>query len=110
MTMPVTAPGPTAAEELRQAIRDRSTTDYVFDFWTAFGWTVLTFGLYSFYIFYRLIGRSRDHDRRRADLLQAAHELSWGRAVDQGHAEVLRPQFDQIGRDVRSLRSMTGDF
>ncbi len=106
----MTVPAPTAAEQLRRTVGERSATDYVFNFWTAFGWTVLSLGLYSFYVFYRMIQRSRDHNRRRADLLQAANEIAWDRAVDQGRAEAMRPQFEQIGRDVQPLRSMTGDF
>jgi hypothetical protein len=107
---PGTLPAPTATGQLRQAVGERPATDYVFDFWTALGWTVLTFGLYSFYVFYQLVRRSRDHNRRRADLLQAAHQIAWDRAVDQGKAEDLRPQFEQVGRDLQPLRSMTGDF
>jgi hypothetical protein len=110
MTTQLTAPTATAGEQIQQAIRDRQNTDYVFDFWTAFGWTVLTFGLYSFYVFFQLVRRSRDHDRRKVALLQAAQDVGWERAVERGVAESLRPTFDQVRRDIEPLRTMTGDF
>ena len=110
MTAPITAPAPTAAEQIGQAIRDRRSTDYVFDFWSAVGWTVLTFGLYSFYVFYQLMRRSRDHNRRRLELLSAAHDLAWQQAGGHGGAGPLEPQFAEVRRNLESLRRMTGDF
>ncbi len=49
-----------AAGEIREALRRRAETDYLFDFWTAFGWTLLTGGIYGYYVFYQLIRRMRD--------------------------------------------------
>lgn len=100
----------TSTERLRHAIRERESTDYIFHFWPAFGWTILTFGLFSFYIFYQLIRRSRDHNRRQADLLLAAHDIAWERAVADGKSESLRPVFEHIRADIQSLRSMTSQF
>ena len=53
------------AEGVRIAYTRRSETDYVFDFWTALGWSILTCGIYGFYVLYQLVRRSRDHHRRR---------------------------------------------
>ena len=41
--VPPTAP-PT--ERVRLAVAARAESDYLFSFWTAFGWTLLTFGIY----------------------------------------------------------------
>ena len=110
MTTPLALPTPTSTEQVHSAVADRPRTDYEFHFWSAFGWTVLTFGIYSFYVFYQLMRRSRDHNRRRAALLGAAAEVAWDRAVKQGKAEDLRPTFDQVSADVAALRAMDGDF
>jgi hypothetical protein len=109
MTTSLTAP-PTAAERVRQAVDGRPSTDYIFHFWTALGWTVLTFGIYWFYAFYQLIRRSREHNRRRVALLQAAHDLAWERAAAQGRTEPLRPTFDGVRDGVGSLQAMLGDL
>lgn len=55
MTTQLVRPASTAGEQIKRAVAERASTDYVFHFWTALGWTVLTFGLYTFYSFYRLM-------------------------------------------------------
>ena len=109
MTTPTSGLPADPGERMRQAIRERTSADYVFHFWSAFGWTLLTIGLYWFYAFYQLMRRSRDHDRRRAELLSAAHDLAWQRAIEQGRADALRPRFEAVRADVESLEAMTGD-
>lgn len=110
MTTPLAVPAPPAAEQIRRAGADRRRTDYEFHFWSAFGWTLLSVGLYSFYVFYQLVRRSRDHNRRRVTLLGAAAEIAWDRAVEQGQSDELRPAFDQVSRDIKQLRAMDEDF
>jgi len=110
MTTPLTLPTPTAVEQVHYAVAERPQTDYQFNFWSVFGWTLLTFGIYSFYVFYQLIRRSRDHNRRRATLLGAATEVAWDRAVKQEKAERLRPTFNQVSGEVERLRAMEKDF
>jgi hypothetical protein len=110
MTTPLAPHAAPAAEQVRRAAADRAQTDYEFHFWTAFGWTLLTLGVYSFYIFYQLFRRSRDHNRRRAALLGSATEVGWDRAVKQGKADELRPTFEQLTADVERLRAMDGEF
>ena len=109
MTTPLTVPSPTATDRIRRAVADRSTSDYHFHFWSAFGWTLLTFGIYSFYIFYQLMRRSRDHNRRRLALLDAATEDAWQRATKLDKTDELKPEFVQIRSDVEGLRGMDGD-
>lgn len=99
-----------SADRLRQAWQRRPETDYVFDFWTAFGWIVLTFGLYSFYVLYQLVRRSRDHNERRLELLDAAASFAWEEAQLKGSAEELRPYFQRIGNNLGALRQSTQDF
>src|SRR5437764_7545585 len=56
-------PAPTASpvQRVQQAYAARAESDYLFSFWTALGWTILTCGLYGFYVIYQLVRRSRDH-------------------------------------------------
>ncbi len=64
---PVPAPSPVpAAERVRLAARRRDETDYIFHYWSALGWTILTFGIYGLYVFYQLVRRMRDHNARRS--------------------------------------------
>jgi drug/metabolite transporter (DMT)-like permease len=88
----------------------RATTDYLFDFWTALGWSVLSCGFYGFYIWYRMVERMRDHNRRRLELLEAANELAWERAGAQGRQDEMRAKFERVGADLAVMRQMTGDF
>jgi hypothetical protein len=93
------------------AARDaRHQTDYIFDFWTAFGWTLLTCGIYAFYVSYRLVERMREHNKRRLAFLEAANEMAWQRAVDTGREGELRGRFERVGADLAVLRQMTSDF
>ena len=61
-----------AAERVRLAARRREETDYIFRYWSALGWTILTLGIYGLYVFYQLVRRMRDHNARRLELLDAA--------------------------------------
>ena len=78
-------PGPPALPALPPADRvfaareGRDSTDYIFSFWSALGWTVLTFGIYGFYVFYQLVRRMRDHNARRLEMLDAALAFGWSR-------------------------------
>jgi hypothetical protein len=95
---------------VRAAYLRRHETDYIFDFWTAFGWTVLTCGVYLLYIVYKLVERSRDHNLRRLELLEAANRVAWERAVAQGKAEELTPNFERIAVHLEGLRRLTHEF
>ena len=88
----------------------RPQTDYVFSFWTALGWTLLTCGFYGFYVLYQLVRRSRDHNQRRLELLEGANALAWERAHAQGLSEELRPNFERIAAHLAVLGQMTRDF
>jgi hypothetical protein len=103
-------PPAAAADRIRQAVDERPTADYTFHFWSALGWTVLSLGLYSFYVFYQLMRRVRDHNRRRAALLAAAHDLAAERAAAQGKSEALSSALGQVQNDVQQLRAMDNDF
>jgi hypothetical protein len=97
-------------ERIRLAYQSRGESDYIFSFWTAFGWTLLTCGIYGFYVLYQLVRRTRDHNRRRLELLDAATTYAWEQAQSRGLADELRPSFDRIGNHLQVLRQMTGDF
>lgn len=111
MTVPVPpAPQPDPAQRLQWAVSRRSETDYVFDFWTALGWTILSCGLFSFYVVYQLFRRSVQHNQRRIEVLDAATALAWERAVAEGRAEELTPRFQTVGLHLAELRGVAGEF
>jgi hypothetical protein len=101
---------PPASERLRVAWQQRHETDYVFEFATAFGWLLLTCGVYGYYIFFQLMRRSRDHNRRRLELLDAATSFGWERAQAQGVSEELRPTFQRIADRMGGLHRLTTEF
>ena len=101
---------PSAAERLRVAWQRRHESDYIFDFATAFGWSLLTCGVYMYYVFYQLMRRSRDHNRRRWELLDAATSFAWEHAQAQGVAEELRPRFEHVSERMRVLSDLSTEF
>lgn len=98
------------ADRIRMAWQGRGSSDYIFNFWTALGWTVLSFGFYGFYVFYQLVRRIRDHNLRRLELLDAAVGFGWDQADDRGLQPELTPSFQRAGAHLAVLRRMTGDF
>lgn len=99
-----------ASQRLQSAVTRRSETDYVFDFWTALGWTILTCGIYGFYVFYRMFWRSVEHNRRRIEVLEAARVLAWERAVAAGRDVELTPRFQALGTHLQELHRLAGEF
>jgi hypothetical protein len=108
----VAAPAPALppADRIRNAWQRRTESDYIFNFWTQLGWTILTCGIYGFYVLYQLVRRSRDHNARRLEMLDAATTLAWEKAQQQGVAEELRPNFDRIAPQMAILRNQTTQF
>jgi hypothetical protein len=99
------------AERVRLAYQDRPSSDYVFEQpGMVIFLTIITCGIYGYYVFYQLMRRMRDHNRRRLELLEGATEVAWQRASDRGIAEELRPNFERVSSHLAVLRSMTRDF
>lgn len=109
-TIPYGYPVPNPVERLRLAWQSRAESDYRFDFWTAFGWTLLSCGIYQYYVVYQLTRRMRDHNRRRLEFLDAATTIAWERALASGRAEELTPRFTRLAGSLGVLRQMTTDF
>jgi hypothetical protein len=117
-TPPIAPPGaagwpgipPNPLDVFEFEYRRRHETDYVFDFWTQFGWTMLSCGLYGIYVIYQQVRRSRDHIRRRTQLLRAASEVCWARAEREGRSAELRHHFDRISIELRSLHTLDAQF
>ena len=103
-------PPPSAAERVRWAAQRRGESDYIFSYWSALGWTILTFGIYGFYVFYQLVRRMRDHNARRLELLDAAVAAGWEQAGRQGLQQELAPSFQRAAGHLGVLRRMTQDF
>ena len=96
---------------MRIAYQRRNETDYVFSFWTALGWTVLTCGIFGYYVVYQLVRRMRDHNRRRLDLLEAGIAFAWEQAQRRpAVADELRPTFESMAGNLGVLRQMTSEF
>jgi uncharacterized protein DUF4234 len=104
------APAPPPAERVRIAWQQRADTDYRFDFWTAFGWTILTCGIYGIYVVYQLVRRSRDHNARRLEMLDAATALAWQQSEARGISNELQPNFNRIAAELAVLRRQTTQF
>lgn len=97
-----------AAELVRLAAQRRDETDFIFRYWPALGWTILTLGIYGFYVFYQLIRRMRDHNARRLELLDAATTVAWEQAGRQGLQQEMAPSFERAAGHLSVLRQMTG--
>src|SRR5436190_23382592 len=105
-------PPPTygAADRVVFASQRRYESDYIFSFWTAFGWTLLTCGIFGFYVIYQLVRRMRDHNARRLELLDAALAFSWEEAGKRGLQDELTPAYQRAGAHLAVMRTMTTDF
>ncbi|MFL6242909.1 MAG: DUF4234 domain-containing protein [Acidimicrobiia bacterium] len=109
--LPAGPPGAPPTERFRRAYYARAETDYYFDgLGMVIFLTVITCGIYGFYVTYQLVRRSRDHNRRRLELLDSATEIAWQQAYERGIAEELRPNFERIALHLGVLRQMTTDF
>jgi hypothetical protein len=97
-------------DRIRAAYQRRNETDYVFNFWTALGWTLLTCGVYGIYVVYQLVRRSRDHNSRRIEELDAATAFAWEQAGTRGLQDELRPNFERIATHLAAMRQMTTEF
>jgi hypothetical protein len=112
-TPPPTPQPPTASptERFRNAYAARAQTDYYFEgMGMVIFLTIITCGIFGFYVFYQLMRRMRDHNRRRLEMLEAATEFAWDQASARGIAEELRPNFERISTNVAVMRQMTTDF
>jgi hypothetical protein len=105
---PSTPPG--TASRIHAAVAHRAESDYVFDFWTALGWTLLTCGVYMLYVLYRLVWRSVQHNRRRIELLEATNAWAWDKAVAAGRGDELTPAFQRVSGHLSVLRRIDGEF
>ena len=105
-----TVPQLPSADRVKMAYQDRNNSDYIANFWTAFGWSILTCGIYSYYMFYQLMRRDRDHNRRRLELLDGATAHAWEVAGQRGLQDELRPNFERLSGHVNNMRGMTSDF
>ncbi len=104
------APPPAAADRVRTAWQRRAETDYIFDFWSALGWFILTCGIYGVYVVYQLVRRSRDHNLRRIEMLDAATTFAWEQAQAHAVADELRPNFDRIAPQLAIMRQQATEF
>ncbi|MCU1459537.1 MAG: hypothetical protein JWL73_3629 [Actinomycetia bacterium] len=106
----VPVPSSAPVDQARAAAARARETDYLFNFWTALGWTILTCGFFQLYVVYRLVQRSRDHNLRRLQLLDGAYRAAWDRAGASGLQEELRPTFERAAAGLAGLQQLTHEF
>jgi hypothetical protein len=108
--LPPPVPSAPAAERVRAAYNRRHETDYEF---TRRGWDIFFIvicGIYGYYVFYRLMQRDRDHQRRSLELLDAANRFAWEQAEARGRSDELRPYFERIDGHLSRMRKQTTEF
>ncbi|MEA2588463.1 MAG: hypothetical protein QOH66_1390 [Actinomycetota bacterium] len=93
------------AERVRAASQRRSETDYIFEYWSALGWAVLTLRIYGLYVLYQLVRRMREHNIRRLELFDASIAAAWEEAGRRGVQEELRPSFERAAGHLASRAS-----
>ena len=108
---PTWGPPPiSSSQRVEAAYQQRLATDYIFNYWSALGWTVLTLGFYSLYVFYQLVRRMRDHNARRLELFDAALTRAWEEAGRRGLQAEMTPSFQRAAAHMAALRQLTTDF
>lgn len=100
----------TPAQRMRAAVERRVTADYLFSFWTALGWTLLTCGIFGYYVVYKMFERWVAHNQRRLEVLEAGTTMAWERAVAAGRGDELTPWFESLGTQIGVLRRITTEF
>ena len=99
------------AARVRDAWQRRAQSDYRFERpWLNVFLTIITCGIFGLYLFYHLVRRGRDHNRRRLELLDAATTFAWGEAYRRGISEELRPAFERIAVHLDVMRRQTSEF
>jgi hypothetical protein len=107
--MPGLPPIP-SSDRVYNAWSRRNETDYIFRYWSALGWTILTLGIYGLYVFYQLVRRLRDHNARRVEFLDSTLSVAWEEAGRRGLQQELTPSFQRASAHMEVLRAMTRDF
>ncbi len=107
---PPAPPPMPSIDRVYSAWQRRVETDYIFNFWTALGWTLLTFGIYGLYVLYQLVRRLRDHNIRRLELFDASIAFAWDQAGKRGLQDELTPSFERAAGHLAVMRQMTLDF
>lgn len=107
---PIGPPQQSPIDRVYVAWHRRAETDYIFSYWSALGWTVLTLGIYGLYVFYQMVRRMRDHNERRLEFLDASLTFAWDEAGRRGLQQELTPSFQRAAAHVAVLRRMTFEF
>jgi hypothetical protein len=96
---------------VRLAWQRRAETDYRFEKpWLNIVLGVITCGVFFVIVFYHLVKRSREHNRRRLELLDAATTFAWNEVYRRGLGEELTPAFERIALHLDVLRRQTTEF
>ena len=100
------SPPPPIASAL--AWQRRTESDYIFDFWTALGWTILTCGIYGFYVIVPTRAPLARPQPAAASRCSTPRPRSRGsKPQARGLAAELRPAFERIAAELAVLRNQT---
>jgi hypothetical protein len=101
----------TPVDRVRWAVARRADSDYILDGpGMNIFLTIITCGIFGFYVFYQLMRRDREHLRRRYELMDAANTYAWEQANEQGLADELRPAFERNAASLEVMRRQTFEF
>ena len=105
------APTMSPVTRVKNAYESRHATDYYFEgIGVVIVLTIITCGIYGIFVFYQLMRRLREHNKRRLELLTAATDFAWQRSVATGIDDEVRPAFERISSHLGVLRQLTTEF
>jgi hypothetical protein len=90
-------------QNLYYYIQQRVTSDWVTDPGMAILLTIITCGIYGFYIFYKLMERRDLHLMRMANMVNTSVAILQEKAAQTGKTEVIGQELAQIGMIQREM-------
>jgi len=85
--------------------RRREETDYRFNYWTYFGWNILTIGFYSHYATFKLVERRTTHAQRRLAFMSYLWHALNARADAAGQRELVAEGLDNLSRIYQQMEA-----
>jgi len=105
-------PGPpaSAAERVRLAAQRRGESDYIFSYWTALGWTVLTSGSTAITSCTSSSGACATTTHAVSNCSTRPQRRPGSRPGGRAYKPELMPSFQRIAGQLAVLRQMTSEF
>lgn len=83
-------------QNLYYYIQQRITTDWTTDAGMAVLFTIITCGIYGYYIFYKLMDRRDQHFARIANMVNTSVQLVRDKSAASGRADAVSPELGQL--------------